>query len=320
MPLIQVAAGVLQDHQGRVLLARRPETTHQGGLWEFPGGKVERGETTEQALRRELLEELGVEIRDYRRLIRVIHDYGDRKVVLDTWLVQRWQGEPRGREGQPLAWVEPDELPRREMPAADRPILSALRLPPRYAITPPSPTDPERFLEQLEATLETGIRLLQFRVFGLAPSAWRALAIRARECCERHGTRMLVNGSLEQARETGAHGLHLNRQRLMTTKALPLEPHELLVAASCHDLEELRRAEALGADFAVLSPVLATTSHPGATPLGWSGFATLAEQVSLPVYALGGMQPGMEHRAWEAGGQGIAGISGLWRFLGEPLT
>ncbi len=317
MPLIQVSAGVLKDRQGRVLLARRPETSHQGGLWEFPGGKVEPGETGEEALRRELLEELGVEIRDHRRLVRVIHDYGDRKVVLDTWLVSRWRGQPRGREGQPLAWVEPEKLPQWEMPAADRPIVGALRLPSRYAITPPSPTDPERFLEQLEATLETGIRLVQFRVFGLPPSAWRALAIRARERCEHHGARMLVNGSPEQARETGAHGIHLNRRRLLAMEALPPRNEGLLVGASCHDLEELRRAEALGAGFAVLSPVLATRSHPEARPLGWEGFAALVEPVSLPVYALGGMKPGMEPRAWEAGGQGIAGISGLWRFLGN---
>ncbi len=311
MKTVLVAAGVLRDDAGRVLLARRPEGVHQGGLWEFPGGKVEPGEQVEEALARELEEELGVRPLRSRPLIRVTHDYGDRRVVLDTWLVERWQGRPRGREGQPLAWVMPQDLDLRPMPPADRPVVAALRLPARLAITPPSVSSERRFLEALEATLQRGGRLVQFRVFGLEPPAWRALARRARALCEAAGARMLVNGPPEAAVEVGAHGVHLDRRRLRATEPSRL-PEGLLVGASCHDSAELRRAAELGADFALLSPVLPTPSHPEARPLGWAGFARLAVEASIPVYALGGMRPGMEAQAWRAGGQGVAGIRGFW--------
>ena len=313
MKPVLVAAGVLRDAQGRVLLARRPPQAHQGGLWEFPGGKVEKGETVVQALGRELAEELGIEVVECRPLIRVAHDYGDRRVVLDTWLVTRWRGRPQGREGQPLAWVAPDELAARPMPAADRPIVTALRLPGRYVITPPVVEQEAAFLQALERTLQGGVRLIQFRLFGMEPTRWRALARQALSLCHEFGARLLLNSALEEALKLGADGVHLSSQRLLAQETLPLERQSLLVGASCHNAQELRRAEALKVDFAVLSPVLPTASHPDATPLGWTRFQKLVERMNLPVYALGGMTPALEEKAWLAGGQGIAGIRGLWR-------
>jgi 8-oxo-dGTP diphosphatase len=113
----------------------------------------------------------------------------------------------------------------------------------------------------------------------------------------------------------GADGVHLNGRRLASTGRRPL-PADRLVAASCHGAADLRRAEGIGADFAVLSPVLPTASHPGATTLGWEGFAELADAARIPVYALGGMHPGLMDRAWGCGAQGIAGIRGLWPAAG----
>ncbi len=126
---VHVAAGVLKDRKGRILLAQRAAQTHQGGLWEFPGGKVEPGEGVQEALRREWREELGVEILESAPLIRVWHQYEDRCVLLDTWSVERYDGQPRGLEGQPLVWAAAGELESIPMPAADRPILTTLRLP-----------------------------------------------------------------------------------------------------------------------------------------------------------------------------------------------
>ncbi|HIE55889.1 MAG TPA: Nudix family hydrolase [Chromatiaceae bacterium] len=314
MRAIRVAVGVLQDATGRVLLARRPASSHQGGLWEFPGGKCEAGETPRAALRRELAEELGIEVVDCRPLIRVRHDYGDRRVILDTWLVNRWFGAPEGREGQPLEWVAGAALAGYPMPAADRPILSALNLPQLYAITPARIQDEESFLRQLKATLRQGIRLLQFRVFD-SPERWRRLAARACRLCGEAGARLLVNSTPEMARRVGAHGVHLNRQRLMSPGPSG-DLEGLLTAASCHDERELHQAQTLGLDFAVLSPVLPTASHPGAEPLGWERFSQLVEPVSLPVYALGGLRPEMVGQAWRNGAQGIAGIRGLWSVRG----
>ena len=125
--VIHVAVGVLTDASGRVLIARRGADLYQGGLWEFPGGKVEAGENVQQALARELLEELGIRVEASEPLLAVEHDYGDRRVALDIHRVSHWQGEPRGQEGQPLAWVLPSGLDDYEFPEANRPIVAQLQ-------------------------------------------------------------------------------------------------------------------------------------------------------------------------------------------------
>jgi len=133
--LIHVAVGVLRDSGGRALLTRRPDQAHQGGLWEFPGGKLEAGEPVERGLRRELAEELGIRVRSARPLIRVRHAYPERTVLLDTWVVERFDGCPAGCEGQPLAWVRDTEFDAYPLPSADRPIVTALRLPEVWPLT-----------------------------------------------------------------------------------------------------------------------------------------------------------------------------------------
>ena len=126
MSRVTVAVGILIDDVGRVLVTRRAPEAHQGGLWEFPGGKVEAGETISAALARELREELGVLVEDTEALMVLDHDYGDKKVRLDIHRVTRWSGEPRGLEGQPLAWQQPEQLRDWAFPAANRPILERL--------------------------------------------------------------------------------------------------------------------------------------------------------------------------------------------------
>ncbi len=308
---IHVAAAAIIDPEGRVLLTRRHDHLHQGGLWEFPGGKLEPGETVEVALRREIREELDLKLLAHRPLIQVRHHYPDRSVLLDVHLVTDYQGEARGMEGQPLAWVEPGELDRYPMPAADRPIVAALNLPDKYLITGADPTEPERFLACLERALEKGVRLVQLRAPGLPEALLAGLAEAAVALCHRKDARLLLNGTPELAERVGADGVHLNRHHLLVLDERPLGD-DRLVAASCHSAEELARAAHLGADFVVLSPVLPTASHPDAVPIGWERFAELAAEMSMPVYALGGMREGLIPEAWAHGGQGIAGISGLW--------
>ena len=126
---IHVVAGAIADAEGRVLIAQRPRGRHMAGRWEFPGGKLAAGEDPVAGLRRELAEELGVEVRDARRLIRLRHEYPDRRVLLDVWQVTAYDGEPRALDAQALAWVRPDELPKHDLLEADRAIVTALRLP-----------------------------------------------------------------------------------------------------------------------------------------------------------------------------------------------
>jgi 8-oxo-dGTP diphosphatase len=302
---------VIRDQAGRVLLSRRHDHLHQGGLWEFPGGKLEPGETLEQALRREIREELGLELLGHRPLITVTHHYPDRKVVLDVHLVTDFRGEARGLEGQPLEWVQPPALTRYPMPAADRPIVSALTLPERYLITGADAENPAQFLDRLARALDNGIRLAQLRAPELSEQSLSTLAVACLKLCRQKGARLLLNGTPELAEGLGMDGVHLTARRLMELHGRPLQG-DMLVACSCHSAEELAHASGLGLDFAVLSPVRPTSSHPQAQPLGWRRFSELTAEARLPVYALGGMGEEMVPEAWDHGGQGIAGISGLW--------
>lgn len=122
---VRVAAGVIEGADGRVLLTQRLQNAHQGGKWEFPGGKIEAGEEAEQALSRELFEELGIRPTQVRELIEVAHDYGDKQVRLFVYVVESFDGRPEGREGQPMAWFTPAQLSGLDFPAANVPILAA---------------------------------------------------------------------------------------------------------------------------------------------------------------------------------------------------
>jgi len=308
---VHVAAAVITNERGQVLITRRHDGAHQGGLWEFPGGKVGPGEDVRAALARELDEELGLQVRSARPLIRVFHDYPDRRVLLDVWRVERWAGEAHPREGQGLAWVAPARLAERDFPPADTPIVSAARLPPLYLIAPEPGADQEAFLARLGDRLARGVRLVQLRAKALEPDRYLDLARRAAALCEAHGAALLLNADPVLAGAAGAHGLHLTTRRLMALEARPLPP-PAWVAASCHDARELAHAVRIGADFAVLSPVRVTPSHPGAAPLGWTAFRELVDRVPLPVYALGGMGPADVADAWRHGAQGIAAVRGLW--------
>ena len=311
MPPVHVAAAVIYDDHGRILLTKRGENTHQGGLWEFPGGKLETGESVAQGLRRELKEELGIELLQHRPLIKNLHHYPEKSVLLDVHLVEDYQGVPQGLEGQPLEWVEPGRLSEFSMPQADLPIITAVNIPDSYLITGLDPKHPDQFLTKLQRSLQNGLRLVQLRVGGFPDRELLELGASALKLCHESSARLLLNGSPELAQEMGADGVHLNSKRLSQLRDRPL-PADKLVAASCHSVAELDHAAAMGLDFVVLSPVQQTASHPAATPLGWNNFASMVDNTSIPVYALGGMQSGDLAKAWEHGAQGIAGIGCFW--------
>ncbi len=283
-----VAAAAIFNRRGEVLLALRPAHKHQGGLWEFPGGKVEDIEQVLEALKRELHEELGITITRARPLIRIPHHYPDKSVLLDVWRVDQFLGEPHSREGQRIEWVAQDKLSQRDYPAANLPIINAVRLPVLYLITGEPEQDDRAFLDRLERCLQGGVRLIQLRAKTLDEKHYRKLAQQALELCAPYDARLLLNAAPALVNEIGAHGVHLTGARLLELDRRPLgERH--WVAASCHNQAELEHAMRIHADFAVVAPVLPTPTHPGAVALGWQGLQRLTELATLPVYALGGM-------------------------------
>jgi 8-oxo-dGTP diphosphatase len=309
---MHVAVGAICDDQGRVLLARRASHLHQGGLWEYPGGKVHADESPAQALRRELHEELGIDVRACLPLITIPYAYADRDVVLHVFEVTTFNGVPHGREGQPLAWVARHELHGYPVPAANRGITLALTLPDRYLVTPEPGDDWPAFLTHLGHCLASGVVLIQLRARALASESFRQLVPLVLSVVRAYpDARLLLNSHVHLVRELGADGVHLTATQLSTLRQRPL-PDEFLVAASCHNREEAKLALALRADFMVLGPVRPTATHPDATPLTWRGFENIAAAAPIPVYALGGMRPGDIEFAREHGGQGIAAITGLW--------
>lgn len=308
---IHVAAAVITDVRGRILLARRTDGRDLAGLWEFPGGKREPGESPEQALVRELQEELGITVQVGPPLISVPQQYPDKRLCLDVRQVNAWQGIPRGVEGQALAWVAPEKLTRYPMPPADRPVVAALLQPDRYLVTPEPGDDDAAWLASLSSALAMGVRRVQLRARTIDQQPrWRKLAVAAVEACRKAGAEALVNGDIGLARELGI-GVHLRASQLQDLGERPL-PDNLVVAASCHRAEDLELAESFGCDFVVLGSVLATASHADASPLGWDGFAKLRESVSLPIYAIGGLSPAHLPDARRNGAQGIAAIRSLW--------
>ena len=310
-PPVDVLAGVITDVRGRILLARRTEGRALAGLWECPGGKQEPGESAEAALVRELREELGIEAEPGAPLIAVPQRYPHKRLRLDVRAIASWRGTPRGHEGQALAWVPPYRLPDYPMPPADRPVVAALLQPDRYLVTPAPGADDAAWLAALQAVLADGVRRLQLRAAAdTDPARWRALVRAAVPLCRAAGAQVLLNADVALAAELRI-GAHLRGAQLAALPARPL-PAELAVAASCHDADQLRHAERLGCDFAVLGPVAATASHPGAPALGWRGFAALRELASLPLYAIGGMRPTDIAQARAHGAQGVAAIRGLW--------
>jgi len=307
---VEVVAAVIERPDGSFLLAQRPAGKVYAGYWEFPGGKVEPGEPLGAALARELHEELGIDVQIARPWIVQIYAYPHATVRLNFFRVSGWQGDPHGKEAQRLAWQQVSTLDVAPLLPANAPVLRALQLPFEYAITHAAEIGPAEQLNRLDERLAQGLRLIQVREKGMQPPAQEEFAAAVIAKARRHGARVLINSDVELAQRLGADGVHLAAAQLARLERRPELPW---CAASCHDAVELARAVALGVDFAVLGPVQATLTHPGAKPLGWERFAALARGAGLPVFALGGMTPGDLDAAWRRGAQGIAMVRGSWQ-------
>jgi 8-oxo-dGTP diphosphatase len=307
---IHVVAGVLRDIRGRILLTRRTEDRDLAGAWEFPGGKVEPGESPAKALCRELFEELGIEIDAIEPLICVPQRYEHKSIVLEVYTVLSYTGKPKGREKQALAWSPLEKLGSYPMPPADKPVVAALIKPSVLAVTPEFYGDKNSYLSRVEQQLLSGVRFIQLRCKSLTPKKLKELAIDICTLCHQHKGILFINEDIELAKMLDCP-VHLKSSQLMQEDiAMMLSGYPF--SSACHNVEELKKAESMAALFAVLGPVLKTNSHPDVEGIGWSGFAKMRNEVSLPIFALGGLGMKDIADARQHGAQGIAGISQLW--------
>lgn len=309
---LDIAVGVLVDSEGRVLTACRRANTPGAGFWEFPGGKREAGESIETCLARELAEEIGIDTIRGEPLVRFAHDRGPRPVRLHVWRIDDWQGEPAGCEGQSVRWAVPETLDLSTLLPATEVILNALRLPPRYLITPTlDPEAPDQWLAGIDAALADGIRLIRVRDHALDDATYEKIAAAVVERAHAAGAQVLVDRDVALMQRVGADGLHWPVQRTLDTAQRPVD-HTHWYAVSAHDSDELCRVAAAGADFATLSPVQPSLTHPQTPALGWSGFADQRADCALPVYALGGLTGADIDTARSHNAQGVAAIRGFW--------
>lgn len=315
-----VAVGILQrkkiDGEYSFLLASRPEGKGWAGWWEFPGGKIESGETPEHALSRELGEELGIKptalqswiIRTYD--YPATHDSQAKTVKLHFYFVSAWIGQLTPKEGQSLSWQSAKNITVSPILPANAPIMKALALPPIYAITRLQEMGELAYLAMLEKQLSDGLKMIQVRETNLNKTLLMSFAKKIIALANPFNAKVLINEDIALARELAADGVHLPSQSLMMLKT---KPSGLMVAASCHNKTELAHAEALDFDFVLLSPVKSTLSHPEAEPFGWQKFSEMIQDITLPVYALGGMTLTDLPVALSYGARGVAFQLGVQR-------
>jgi len=307
--LLHVAAAIILRPDGQVLLAQRPAGKAYAGYWEFPGGKLEAGETAREALDRELSEELGITVRGAAPWLVQRFRYPHAHVLLHFFRVFEWEGEPVGHDGQAFVWQTPGRFNVAPLLPANTFVLRALLLPPVYGISMADDLGEEVFLARAEAALDRGLRLVQLREKDWPIDRQRALADALIALARPRGAKVMLNGDTALARALGCDGVHWPSKDLAAATS---RPSDLLCAASCHTRAELERAGELGLDFAVLGPVFATPSHPGAPTLGWERFAETVAETTLPVFALGGLGAADLPIAIAHGAHGVALRRGAW--------
>jgi 8-oxo-dGTP diphosphatase len=307
--LTEVAAAIIARPDGQFLLGQRAPETYYAGYWEFPGGKVEPGETPHDALIRELHEELGIVVTRADPWLQRQHVYEHAHVRLNFFRVRAWTGKITDHVHSRLAWQHPGERGVSPMLPANASVLTALALPDFYAITHAGQIGIDAQLKRLTQALQSGVKLVQLREPELDVAGRMAFVHAAVSLCHQFGARVLVNADQTLAQESGADGVHLRAAQL---KEITQRPDFSLVAASCHGAADLAAAATLGCDFAVLGPVNATTTHPDRTGMGWARFSIEAGFPPLPIFALGGLGWRDMDQARRAGAHGIAAIRAAW--------
>lgn len=310
MTVVPVATGILEDENGRLLISLRPEGKPWPGFWEFPGGKVDPGETPEEALHRELWEEIGIRVLDAEPFRTLDYTYPERTVRLHFYRVRRWNGAAHGKEGQQIRWLYPWEIPALECLPANLRMTAAvleesLPHPPLCLIVDPARVEPQAFAHAWREALRAGLQWVILRCKS-AVDEERAKLLKSL-CAESlaAGAQVWLNHA-EPLPDWPHSGRHLTQSQL-EAGLRPSEPF----GASCHNAGEIHQAAQAGARYALLSPLFSTRSHPDTLPLGEKVFAELAETSAIPLIALGGLTAERVPAAMAAGASGVAILSGI---------
>ena len=304
-----VAVAVITKPDGAFLMAQRPVGKPYAGYWEFPGGKVEPGETVYAALVREIQEELGITVTRAYPWVTQIFTYPHATVKLHFYRVTAWLGEPQPHEGQIFSWEHAEAVTVTPVLPANGPILRGLSLPSVMGVTNLAELGEAMFFARLETALQQGLRLLQVREKHLTEAALVAFAQRVTKRAHIYGARVLLNAAPALAQAAAVDGLHLTAQSLTQTER---RPTVAWCGASCHTRQELAHAAQLQLDYALLGTVLPSASHPQAPTLGWDRVRECTHDYPLPIYVIGGMQPQHLETAWECGAHGIAMLRAAW--------
>jgi 8-oxo-dGTP diphosphatase len=306
--VVDVAVGLIVKNR-QALLAKRAEHQHQGGRFEFPGGKVEAGELVTDALARELHEELGIYIHAPQFVQRLTYHYPEKTVRLHVYRIESFDGEPIGREGQPLHWVSLKALFDLSFPDANRPIVRAAQLPTRYSITsnlmmPEHEAIPAWLAEQaIEKETDAWVYV---RLPDVSSAIYQA-AIQKLSML-RPDLNLIAAWDAPESVNTFIRGRHLTQSALLAKTQLVRHSEQDYWFAACHDEKSISHAVQLGVDAITLGAVLATPTHPEQEILGWERFAVLVTLSDVPVYALGGMRIKDLNEVRTHGGFGVAGI------------
>lgn len=309
-PHIHVVAGIIKNHQNDVLIAKRHQHLDQGGLWEFPGGKREPGESSARALLRELEEEIGVTVERILPFSQITHEYANKIVTLEFFEVTNWMGTPLGKEGQEVRWVGQSNLHQYAFPEANDIVLKALKFP-RLMLVTPECDDEDKFIEGVRRCLSIGIACVQLRCTQCSRAKYRRIAERLTGLLQQFKAQLILNTAPEMLVDFPHAGLHLSSQMLVELTERPCDLSRPLTSV-CHNHSELQKAHAINVDAVLVSPIRSTASHPQATPIGWQECANLSALARVPVFGLGGLTSADLPTAVASGCYGIAAIRGFW--------
>lgn len=292
-PIVDVAIAIL-IHRGKILVGWREEQQHQGGKHEFPGGKVEQGETPEEACRREIYEEVGIGLKDWHQFDYIRHEYDD--IIVNLHLFHTYvPDELLNLIHQPWAWYTREQLLHLNFPKANKDIIKRLYWPHLIKIS------------NTLSTVESSDALLYWRIEEFEPQYIEQLTA----LDEGQRSNLIINVDIWQQLspelQKQIKTIHLKQSQLMNLHKGDLTVGVRYIAA-CHDAVSLKQAQQVGCDAVFISPVKSTTTHPEAVALGWERFSDLAQNSQIPVFALGGVHPEDLATAQQHGAYGLAGI------------